>query len=67
MRYGPEYEDHYRQAASYVDRILKGEKAGDLPVQTASKFTLVINLRVAKALGIALPLSLMLSADEVID
>jgi putative tryptophan/tyrosine transport system substrate-binding protein len=67
MRYGPDFEEEYRQAASYVDRILKGEKAGDLPVQTPTKFTFVINLKAAKALGIELPLSLMLTADEVIE
>jgi putative tryptophan/tyrosine transport system substrate-binding protein len=67
MGYGPEGDDQFRQAAFYVDRILNGTKAGDLPVQIASKFTLAINLKAAKALGIELPLSLMLTADEVIE
>jgi putative ABC transport system substrate-binding protein len=69
MRYGMdiEYPDQFRQAASYVDRILKGAKAGDLPVQTTTKYSLVINLKAAKALGIELPMSLMLSANEVIE
>ena len=65
--YGPNTIDQFRRAAGYVDRILKGEKAGDLPVQSATKFTLVINLKAAKVLGINLPLSLMLSVDEVIE
>jgi putative ABC transport system substrate-binding protein len=67
MRYGVDTDDQFRQAASYVDRILKGAKAGDLPVQTPAKFSLVINLKAAKALGIELPMSLMLSANEVIE
>jgi putative ABC transport system substrate-binding protein len=69
MRYGMdiEYPDQFRQAASYIDRILKGTKAGDLPVQATTKYSLVINLKSAKALGIELPMSLMLSANEVIE
>jgi ABC-type uncharacterized transport system substrate-binding protein len=67
MRYGIDIDDQFRQAASYVDRILKGAKAGDLPVQTPEKYSLVINLKAAKALGIELPMSLMLSANEVIE
>ena len=59
--------DQFRQAAGYVDRILKGEKAGDLPVQRADKYTLVVNLRTAKALGLAPPLPLLGLADEVIE
>jgi ABC-type uncharacterized transport system substrate-binding protein len=59
--------DHFRQAASYVDRILKGEKPGDLPVQRAVKYTLVINLKTAKALGLTVPLPLTGLADEVIE
>jgi hypothetical protein len=59
--------DQFRQAASYIDRILKGAKAGDLRVQTTTKYSLVINLKAAKALGIELPMSLMLSANEVIE
>jgi putative ABC transport system substrate-binding protein len=67
MSYTVDFDDQFRQAASYIDRILKGTKAGDLPVQTATKFSLVINLKAAKALGIELPMSLMLSANEVIE
>jgi len=65
--YGIDNIDLHRQTASYVDRILKGEKPGDLPVQNASKFQLVINLKVAKALGIEPPNSLLARTDEVIE
>jgi putative ABC transport system substrate-binding protein len=67
MRYGAEYEDQFRQAGVYVDRILKGTKAGDLPVQTPTKFSLGINLKAARSLEIEVPLSLLLIAEEQIE
>jgi putative ABC transport system substrate-binding protein len=67
IAYGPDTIDQYRRAAGYVDRILKGEKAADLPVQAPNKFQLVINLKTAKALELSIPQSLLATADEVIE
>jgi putative ABC transport system substrate-binding protein len=67
LSYGPDPVDLYRRAATYVDRILRGEKPGDLPVQFPTKFEMVVNRKTANALGLAIPPSILLRADEVIE
>ena len=67
MAYGTDLPDQIRKAATYVDRILRGEKPADLPIQQPTKFSLIINLNSAKAIGLAVPDALLVSADEVIE
>jgi ABC-type uncharacterized transport system substrate-binding protein len=67
ISYGPDTIDQYRGAAVYIDRIFKGEKPADLPVQTPTKYNLAINLKTAKSLGLAVPHAMLTRADEVIE
>ena len=67
ITYGPNSHDQVRRGAGYVDRILKGEKPADMPVQAPTKYELIVNLKTAKALGLTIPQSLLATADEVVE
>jgi putative ABC transport system substrate-binding protein len=67
LSYGPDFVEQFRNAANYVDRVLRGEKPADLPVQQPTKYKMIINLKTAKALGLTVPTSLLGRADEVLE